>query len=238
MGEIVPIYRTDQGATKSRGWGRITAYAVMLPVLAVILSSCLGANYTFISHSTSGGGDTYFKVPSSWSVYNQSQIYASAKNRPTPSQLNAIEAVSWATIFTTYHMRRFDANIGFQSASPVGLVQALELSGSQRDSFSLASLRSLILPDDPLANSSSSGYKYSVLSYDEFVRPGGYRGSRFMVNVTTPSGIKTTFMQEAMVDPSTNWVYFIGVGCDRSCFKVNQSSITGIVNSWSVKAVR
>lgn len=209
--------------------------AVGIPVLAVLLSSCLGVRYDYISHTTAGGGDTYLKIPQGWTVYDQSQIYGGKQSRVSRAQLSQIESVSWTDIFTPNGSRVFNPKLGFGSNVPVGVVDAVELTGSTRQNFSLASLRTLILPTDPLG-ASSGGYHYKVTAYKEFTRASGFRGSSMTVRITPPSGPVSVLTQDAVVDAGTNWVYFVGVGCSAKCFSSYQSSISTIVNSWNVKA--
>jgi len=206
-----------------------------IPVLAAVLSSCLGVRYDYISHTTAGGGDTYLRIPQGWTVYDQSQIYGGQKSRVSSAKLNQIESVSWTDIFTPNGSRLFDPKLGFGSNRPVGVVDAVELTGSTRQNFSLASLRTLILPTDPLGGS-SGGYHYKVTAYKEFTRASGFRGSSMTVRITPPSGPVSVLTQDAVVDAGTNWVYFVGVGCTARCFSAYQSSISAIVNSWNVKA--
>jgi hypothetical protein len=208
---------------------------VGIPVVAMVLSSCLGVRYDYISHKTTGGGDTYLRIPQSWTVYSQSQIYGGQKSHVSSAQLNQIESVSWTDIFTPDGSRVFNPKLGFGSSRPVGVVDAVELTGTTRENFSLSSLRTLILPTDPLG-SPSGGYHYKVTSYKEFTRSSGFRGSSMTVRITPPSGPVSVLTQDAVVDAGTNWVYFIGVGCVSSCFSAYQSSISAIVNSWNVKA--
>ncbi|MGC8481371.1 MAG: hypothetical protein ACP5PJ_07460 [Acidimicrobiales bacterium] len=182
----------------------------------------------------------YFRVPSNWTVFSEKQIIDSLPKPPSAASIPAIEAVNFEQIFAAPGAPSKVTSIGFQNATPVGTVTAGLLSASERDSFSLASLRSLVLGVDPMNTLSGSGGASTsgdtVVNYQEFVKPGGYRGSTMTVQVKS-GGHPFEFTQSAVVDPGTNWVYFIAVGCADACFKSNAASIAQVVSSWNVKAV-
>jgi hypothetical protein len=182
----------------------------------------------------------YFRVPSDWTVYSEKQIIDSLPKPPSAASIPAIEAVNFEQIFAAPGAPTKVMSIGFQNASPVGTVTAGLLTASQRDSFSLASLRALVLGVDPMNTLSGAGGTSTagdkVVNYQEFVKPSGYRGSTMTVQVQS-GGHPFEFTQSAVVDPGTNWVYFIAVGCSDACFKSNASNIDQIVSSWNVKAV-
>lgn len=208
-----------------------------IPLSSTVLSSCLGVSYDFVSHQTSAGESTYFKIPQAWTLFHSRAIVQEEFSKATPATVNKVDAVSWANIFMGLPGQRLSKNIGFQGSIPVGLARADELSGTARQGFSLSSLRTLVLPSDPLSATAPTGYSYKVLSYKEFVRPGGFRGSQLYVDITTPNGGNSTYIQDAVVNAQTSWVYMIAVGCDASCFKNNQTAILSIVDSWNVKVV-
>lgn len=237
MGESVEVSSLSRRQWKSRVLRRTAPVLFGLPVVAIMLSSCLGSNYDYVSYTSAGGGDTYLKIPSAWRLYTQGQIYSSEKNPPSPTQLRQLESAAWINIFAATGGPKFNPKIGFSTSYPVGEVNAVELSGTIRDNFSIATLRTLVFPSDPLGGA-ASGYKYAVSAYNEFSRPGGFRGSSLTATMTTPGGTKSTITQDAVVDQGTNWVYYIAVGCSATCYKANQGSIAEIVNSWNVKAVK
>ncbi|MDA8027102.1 MAG: hypothetical protein M0T78_11305 [Actinomycetota bacterium] len=203
---------------------------------AFIASSCGLSPYSFFNYSNSSGADMYFKVPQSWSNFGPKDVYSTPQMTLSASQLASIETGNWATVFTAQRATSLSSLTGIFAGAPFGISQATKLSASQRDSFSLATLRKLLLPVDPLSSSNSaSGVTYASQSYNEFVTPNGMRGSRMVVYVKQSGKPTAVLDQVAEVDANTNWVYLIGVGCDLTCFNSNKSTIQTIVSSWSVK---
>ncbi len=215
---------------------RLMVGVSVLP-LSLLLSSCLGSSYRFVDHVTTAGESTFFKIPSSWSLFHDREIIQDELSTATPQSISQIESTNWANIFMGEPNAKLTKALGFESSVVVGLVRAEALSASARDTFSLASLRTLVLQVDPLTGTPPAGLSYKVLSYNEFVRPGGFRGSQLAVDIQIGK-TKSSFIQDAVVDAQTNWVYVIAMGCSVSCFKSNQTQIQSVINSWNVKVVK
>ncbi len=226
-------------ASASSGTERLLARALPLAgllSLPLILSACLSGRYTYVSHTNSSGGDSYFRFPSSWTEFSQDQIVTASDSKITLTQLKQIDATEWAYILSANPRATLANQKGLTSPKPFGISQQIELTAAQKSNFSLAALRTVFLPDDPLAKTASlSGYKYKVLSYSQFSNAYGMKGLRLLVNVTAPNGLTSTLDEAAAVDKATQWVYFIGLGCTETCFSANGATIKQIVNSWSVK---
>ncbi len=206
----------------------------------VTLAGCLSNNYSFFNFVNSSGADMYFKVPATWSDFGPSQVFSTPQQSISPGQLSQIESADWANVFSAQRTNSIQALTGIFANQPFGITQAKKLSTSQRDTFSLASLRTLLIPSDPLSSSTSStsGAVYTAESYSEFVTPAGMRGSRMVVEIKQTGRATSVLSQVAEVDSSTNWVYLIGVGCSKACYQANKAVINEIVDSWSVRSVK
>ena len=206
-------------------------------LLAVLLSGCMTNQYNFFNYVNPNGTDMYFKVPKNWSDFGPSMVFSSGKQKITPSQLALLESGEWANVFYGQRKASLTAITGIFSAHPFGIVQATKLTAAQHDTFSLSSLRTLLLPVDPLSKTNAtSGASYSASSYSEFVTKSGMRGSKMVVRVKESAGTTSVLDQVAEVDATTNWVYLIGVGCSAACYSQNRTVINEIVNSWSVRS--
>ncbi|KJF17989.1 hypothetical protein [Acidithrix sp. C25] len=202
----------------------------------VILSAC-GSSFGFYNFKSAAGADMYFKVPSNWTDFGPRQVFSTTQTTISQSQLSAIETGNWANVFTAQKISNIANLNGVFSNQPFGISQATKLSASQRDTFSLAGMRKLLLPVDPLSSSNTySGATYSSQSYSEFVTPSGMRGSKMLVYIKQAGKPTAVLDQVAEVDSGTNWVYLIGVGCDLTCYKANKATINVIVNSWNVRS--
>lgn len=209
--------------------------ASMVMLLGLVLSAC-GESFVYINHVNSSGGDSYFKVPSSWTVFHQSEIFKASSGQLPLSTLRQLEAQSWSNIFAGKKDATLAGNAGLSSTIPYGITQQIELTSAQTSSVSVASLRAVLLPSDPLAvGDNLSGFSYQVMTYHEFSLPGGFQGSIMEVRIIGSKGQVSVLDQKAMLDSQKKWIYFVGVGCTASCFSSNKGTIEKIVNSWSVK---
>ena len=202
--------------------------------LAASLSGCLSSGFTFVSHRNSDKTDLYFKVPTDWTLFSAKALIEANNGRLSQSQITQIENGQWLTSFSASPKASPKQPNPYGVKYPAGIVFARQLDPTTRDSFGYGSLRSIILGTDPLSGSS----QYNVLSYSEFTKPGGIRGSKMEVDITGANQVVTTFAQVAVVDANTNWVFAIGLGCRASCWGPDQGLLTQVLNSWNVKAAQ
>ena len=221
----LPLTRTNM-VRKLVGIGTFTC-------LALLLSGCLSSGFTFVSRTNPDKTQLFFKVPSQWKLFGPTQLIEANNGPLSRAQINQIENGEWLTAFSAApHATAKQQSAPYGARYPAGISIGRQLSVTERDGFSFASLRAVLLGTDPLSGSS----QYNVLSYSEFSKPGGLRGSKMEVDITSSNQVVTTFAQVAMVDANTNWVYAIGLGCHASCYGPNQGLFNQILNSWAVKA--
>lgn len=204
--------------------------AAVLGTLALVLSGCLSSGYAYFSHRNPDGLELYFKLPARWKTFDSTQVLEAANGRLSQSQIKQIEGTEWLVLFAA--SRRISARqVGLSGSTvPEGEAFTRELSPTERDTFSLASLRQAIIGTDPLSSS-----QFNVLSYSEFTAPGGIRGSKLVVDVLGSHGLVTTLGQVVEVDPATDWLYGIAIGCRASCWNPNEGTISQVLDSWTVK---
>jgi hypothetical protein len=190
--------------------------------------------YQYVSHRSGTGTATYFKVPSGWTLFDQRQLLEAANGPLTSQQVSDLTGQNWSETFSgSPHASASESN-SIGGGFPTGYVEVRRLSAQEQDGFSLASLRTEVLPSDPL-QASSSGSPFVVLQYSTLSRPGGLRGSSLVVDIKSSTGKVDTLDQVALVDGATQWVYLLAVGCSASCFGANRSVINQVVNSWTVR---
>lgn len=200
----------------------------------LILAGCGSlSGYQYLSHRQSSGSLLYFKLPSSWTVFDQQQIIDAANGQLNKSQVQQIEGSGWLTTFVGSGRASVAESTVINGSNPSGIVEARQLSSQDQDSMSFSSLRTELLPSDPLNPPSPNPYQ--VLSYSTFTRPGGLRGNKMVVDIKDSSGAVSTFNQVAMVDSQTEWLYLIAVSCKASCYAANQGLINSVIESWNVK---
>lgn len=208
--------------------------AILVFALAAALAGCSGVSgFQYLSHRQSSGSDLYFKVPSGWTVFDQHQLIEQANGPLNKSQLQQIAGSGWLETFVGSSPATVAQSTLINGSHPSGIVEARPLSPNEQDSLSLSSLRTELLPSDPLNPPSPDPYQ--VLSYSTFTRSGGLRGNKMVVNIKDQNGAVSTFSQVAMVDGHTEWLYLIAVSCKASCYAANHGSISQVINSWNVK---
>lgn len=200
---------------------------------AGLLSACGISGFSYVSHRDSTGAVSYFKVPSDWTMYQTKQILESTNGHLTPSQISQIEAGNWTELFASGPHPSLSEARSIASGQPTGVVSVRRLSPGEADGYSWASLRTEILSADPLNPPNPD--PYVVLSYNQFTRTGGLRGSHLVVDIKLGTGLVATLNQVALVNQSTEWVYVLGVSCTASCYGSHQGLINEVVNSWAVK---
>jgi hypothetical protein len=201
--------------------------------LGLALSAC-GSGYQYLSHRDGNGATAFFKLPSGWTLFDQSQVLQAANGPLSRQQISQLEGGAWSTSFNGASHASVSQAGDIGGPAPSGVTAVRQLSPTERDQFSLGSLRSAILGDDPLSPSSGAK-KFQVLSYNEFTKPGGLRGSKMVVNVDVGGGTLASLDQVAMVDSGTKYLYLIALGCRVSCYSANHGVIDQVVQSWTVK---
>jgi len=227
------VISTDRSSSARRRLGHLAPLTALVGV-ALVFSGCLSSGYTYLSHTTSSDRTVvYFKLPSSWTRFSFSADAKAANGALTQTQVNQIQAgTHWYVSFTSAKHAKPNLNSNLAAYHPQGLAYVAQLSGTQRDGFSLSSLRSQVLGTDPL---SANATAFNVLSYREFTLPGGIRGSRLTTDIADRGGVTDTFEQIVEVDAQTNWVFAVAVGCRASCWAPNEGTINQILNAWNVK---
>jgi hypothetical protein len=205
-----------------------------LIAVGALLAGCGSlSGYQYVSHHQSSGSELYFKLPTGWKLFTQQEIIEAANGPLNKSQLQQIAGSGWLETFVGASRATVAESTLINGDHPSGIVEARPLSPTEQDSMSLSSLRTELLPSDPLNPPTPDPYQ--VLSYSTFTRPGGLRGNKMVVDIKDQSGAVSTFNQVAMVDSQTQWLYLIAVSCKASCYASNQSLINQVINSWNVK---
>jgi hypothetical protein len=216
-----------------------------LPILAVATALLAGACASGYQYVTNSKTKTYFKIPDQWRLYSENEIFASQIQGLSPQSEAATKQALWMVAFDADPHPSLDhlfelttrCDLVRERALPVGcypegFAQVRPLSGSQRDSLSLAGLRNAIFPVDDLVNQDPTAVE--ILLQDDVVLGSGFHGSRYVMNVKRDS-VYLTVDQTALVDPATRMLYLFVVGCEAHCYLDHQQTINQIVKSWTVK---
>lgn len=216
---------------------RLGRFSLVLPLVAValVLSGCLSSGYTYLSHTTSADHTVlYFKLPSNWVRYSFSKDIKAANGALNQTQVSQIQGARWYVSFAGNKTAKPNLFSNLAAKYPQGIAFVAALDENSRDSFSLAAMRAEILGEDPLSQSSGSS-PFTVLSYNEFTKTGGIRGSKLVTDIADRGGLTDTYAQVVEVDPNTNYVFAIAIACRASCWGPNEGTIDQILNTWNVK---
>ena len=221
--------------------GRRLAPALALGAVVLIATSCsFSTGYSYQSHRSPDGTNLYFKVPDQWTFFNAKQVIE-AKNGPlAQSQINQIVAGQWVESMSGAPHPTVSQSLQITGRYPNGIVEGRQLDAVERDGLSFSAMRSELLGTDPLQSASGlvtrSGFQ--LLTYTDFTKPGGIRGLKLVVNIVNKNQPITTFGQVVAVDPQTNWIFALGMGCKASCWNTNSGLINQVLSSWTVRETR
>jgi len=201
---------------------------------AFALVAC-GTSYQYVGSATL---NNVFRVPDGWSGYGKYDLLKAAG-------INSDAAAAGRFKF----LQGYDANPSDPSiihvldtqkdtSYPVILAWVQQLGAANRDKFSLGSIRNALYQIDAHINDDTG----DLLSYDgSLVLPGGLHGSKATYVITGPAPEANSYPQPVEVsqvgvlNPSTNLFYYLSVRCSPQCFTQYHTTISEILNSWTVK---
>lgn len=195
----------------------------------MVLAGCGGPDYQYVKSSSDR---TFVRVPSGWALYDEDELLSFSTD--SPEQQEQFKRLSWSVGFDARPEPAADSILA-PSRFPTGLVQVRTLLPSQRDSFSLADLRSLLLPYDPLGDEAQEAGQVEVLTARNVDHGDGYHGSELLLNLSTPEGEIVKWRQVALLDSNVEKVHLLVISCDVECYDEHEPVIDGIVESWKVE---
>jgi len=197
-------------------------------VAGVLASACASSGYDYVKNSED---NTYFKVPSSWKVYGDDEVFDLTTKGLTDDEKEIARELFWAV--------RFDASpkpsiehLSGPYRHPTGLAEVQDLLQEESDAMSLSTLRNLYFPIDE-AELAGDG---TVLAYEPIELDGGFHGVHIVGRlVIDEKGTEVTFNQKAVLDQATSKLYAFIVFCRSACYSRDEDQIDRIVDSWTVR---
>lgn len=205
-----------------------TALVVAI-VGGLVLGACGGSKYHYVK-STSDR--TFMRVPADWTLFDEDDLLRSSDESPEAKE--QFKELTWSVAFDASPEPSLD-HILTVSDHPTGLTQVRTLLPTQRDTFSLSDLRSVLLRFDPLSEEAQQAGEVEVVETKEVERDGGLRGSELLLNLKTPEGETVKWRQIALVDAGLTKVHVLALSCDVDCYSANEKVIDNIIDSWKVK---
>jgi len=203
--------------------------ALLVAAVSVLAASCAGSGFRYVKDSSDSA---IFKIPSAWQVYDEEQILTSSEIVASPQAKEAFAAATWMVAFDAATSPSLDHLFIFANAAdqPTGFAQVRPLGLEERDAFSLADIRNALFDVD----GSGGGAQAELLSSDDLLLDGGYRGLHVVFNVQDGDTFLTV-NQVGLVDPATSTLYLFAIGCEAKCYLDHQGDIDQIASSWTVK---
>ena len=216
-------------ARTRRGGASLTA-PIGIVSLSLLLAACSGSGYAYVKDTDSSA---FFKIPSRWALYDEKQILGSSLVSLSPQSQQAVAQAEWMVAFDANGTPSLNDVLSPSATAPTGFAQVRPLGPSERDTFSLSTIRNALFDVD----GTTSGTPAELLSSTDVVLPGGFHGLHLEYNV--PEGSRfLTINQVGLVDPQTSTLYLFAIGCEANCYIDNQTTIDQIASSWTVKEPR
>jgi hypothetical protein len=211
-----------------RGTFAATSLVAAGVVLALLLSSCS----TSATYAGSASQDVFFKLPRSWTVYNQTTLQnMGLVNATQTSQAQAQGSSYQLSVTFASPNPHLGAHGGpdLSGSSPWAYNFVESLGGSDQESLSLGGLQDLVLPIDTLSQQGAA----KQLAPTRQLVDGSLRGTRVAYEAKNQGG-SVAFEQVALMNSPTNKVWVLAVGCSPSCFQTHRSTIDNIVKTFTV----
>ncbi|MDQ4143597.1 MAG: hypothetical protein M3198_07615, partial [Actinomycetota bacterium] len=176
------------GAERKQGLrgGRVAAG---LLAAGLLLASCSGRpQFTYVKSSE---GNAFLRLPSSWTLFEQSELGASAGPASSPTG----DTVLWQVAFDAGPKPSIEHVLDDPADHPAGFATVRKLTPLQRDSVSLVSLRNLVVQVDSIVEREGE----DALEYrrNDVLVEGSLHGARNVFTVKLQDGF-VTFDQTAL----------------------------------------
>ncbi len=205
--------------------GSVTRAAALALAGAVLGAACGSSAYTYVSSPAAGA---YFRIPRAWHLFDEAEIRRHNGEGPASED----DEFRYLAIFDADPEPSLDHDLE-TAAQPFGLVRVRELAGTERDGYSLASLRNEMIPVDRIAGQDNAQVR--DLAPPVSVEMGRTLAGTRLVYAVEHDGLSYAVHQVGLLDRGTRVVYFFLVGCRLDCFEANRATIDAVARSWTVE---
>jgi hypothetical protein len=219
------------------------ACAAVLLVSGLLVSGCAPPRYEYVRSTEQR---TAFRVPTAWTVFEESTVSGVDSTADTPDNLEwlvGIDADPEPSVGNVYPS-------SFGTDFPQGIAAVVTLTGESRDVTSLQALRNLLVPIDQIRDEVGTD-AVRLLEYDDRLVRDGYRGLHMVVQVqeaalsgsgqTEEAGgagfLADTYVQMnqiLLVDDTTQHAYILALLCSADCYARHRGDIHSAIDSWTV----
>lgn len=237
----------------ARGQTGLVSILTVAVVAAVMAGGCGNGGYHYTKNTKYG---VYFKVPSTWGRFSADDLLLhtyedSPDKQPSIQGLKAVLQRQWYVGYDGSGPANA-VHLPLGGDRPVVRVKARELLKSERDHFTLDTLRVADLPitqdaldqartDEAQAKQNNPRGQavdpnFQTLRDDELHKKG-FRGVHYTFNLRVDSAGVTlqTFDIIGWVNEAVTIEYLMVTTCTNACFTVHQSDFTTIASSFTVR---
>jgi len=209
----------------------MVAVAVLVGIAA---TACGGLRYQYAG---SASLNNVFRVPDGWKLYTKTDLLKTAGIESDPAAVSRYKLLIGFDADTDPSALAV-LDLSKSTSRPVVLAWVRQLGETNRDGFSLGSIRNALFPIDSHVNNDSG----DLVSYNgRLVLGDGFHGSKATYVITGPNADNSSHpeavevSQAGALDPATNLFYFLSVRCSPTCFTQYRTTIQQILNSWTIK---
>lgn len=199
-------------------------------VAALLLVTACGGSDGDLMRYTDPDDRTLFAVPSEWNIYEFEEL-AGLEALPFVNAVQGLEFPAVSTVGFDAGPVRDPSNVStdlLDAGFPIGAAAVRSIGEQERDFLSRFTLTQSVLPYRSLTNSQE-------ISKEDFSFGNGYDGVRVLVSWTDATGAEAGVAYLISVtDAAEQRLYTMVAGCSFECFRDNQATIEGVVDSWLV----
>lgn len=210
-----------------RRWGRRLSAGAALAVTTIAAVGCGEPEFQYPHDEVEG---VYFKVPSAWTVFDQTDDYFDGRIEATgtaqPVRVWTLDASDDAD---ADHASVRDGDV------PVGRAQIVELTSSASELVSISAVRSLGFDFDPVSPATGLDEVWEVALDQPLRTADGISGAVAIFNFRAEADDEwLTQAREVFLDPTRQRLYLLDIYCSAACFDEHRDDIFDVLDSWRI----
>lgn len=217
-----------------RSWSRRArgAAGVALGTSFLLLTAACGPpQHTYLANGELGA---YLRIPNEWHVFDAEEVRSYLEDNLETPDVEGTLARLWTVAFDASDDPDI-ARVGVTQVieEPFGRLQVHTLRARERELFSLRGQRNLAFPLDEFEQAQPP--RAAVLNEGELINADSYHGVGLFYDVVVDGGV-LRMAQTTWVDPTTEHVHLLLVGCSVDCFNANVEEIGDVMESYRVRS--
>jgi hypothetical protein len=218
---------------RTRRFVPLDARLVMVALAASLLAAACGSPSAIYLKDPSG--KLVFKLPPSWTVFDQMQVYRDQHPGATFQAAQSATAGQWLVGFDGSAAPSIRDLLSPTATKPTGFSKVRPVTSTEQATLATtAGLRNAVFSLDQEQKQSPDLVRIQESHLQRL--SGGYRALRITFSIeASASGPAMTFSQVAAVDSGIQHLYLLLIGCADDCYRENRTSINQVLDSWTLK---